>query len=315
MSLLTNRRHIYCFPGYQRVPERSLLDLCLIAIAQNSGSELLTCRLDTTDLPVHLKQYLLSYIAAYRPRGIATGELQALLQKRDTDSKNDPNPCPTKLRHLDLSGSIGSSLTFDELDGFLSGPVSIDFISLTHLCLARPGPDVSWPSLLSFALGVPCLTHLSLAYWSVSDDGIGNVEPWSLIAPDLSSLSKILTNLQYLDVEGCTDWVSALGISGVVDWTGGWKNVHSLNLSQGPMPIEVQFEGGPETSKWIQGEVQVRQVEESINSIRSAHGLNVPPVLVEHGWNQKNCLLKTVIETAWEKDEKGGRSGCRERSE
>ena len=314
MSLLTSRRHIYCFPGYQRVPERSLLDLCLIAIAQKADNELLTCRSDIRDLPVHLKQYLLSYIAAYRSRGIALGELQTFLQERDPDSK-DPNSCPTNLRHLDLSGSIGSSVTFDELNRFLVGSVSIDFMSLTHLCLASPGPDISWPSFLSFALGVPCLTHLSLANWSVSSDGIRNVEPWSLIAPNLSCLSKTLTKLQYLDVEGCTDWVPALGVNDVVDWTGGWKNVHSLNLSQGPIPIEVQFEGGPETSKWIQGEVQARQVEESINRIRIVHGLDVPPVLVEHGWNQKNCLIKTMIETAWEKDEKGRRSRCCERSD
>ena len=304
MSLLTDRHQVYCFPGYPRVPERSLLDLSLIATAQHSDNESLRCRFDITDLPVHLKQYLLSYIAAYRSRGIAIGELQTLLQQ-DRKS-NDPNSCPTKLRHLDLSGSIGSSVTFDQMSGFLAAPVSIDFTSLTHLCLARPGPAVSWRSLLSFAPGVPCLTHLSLAYWSASCvHGLEKTAPRDLVASSLSHLSKILTKLQYLDVEGCTDWVSALGMDGVVDWTGGWKNVHSLNLSQGPMPLEVQFEGGLETSEWIVGEVLVRQVEETINRVRNAHNLDVPPVSVQHGWNPTNCLIKTVIETAWEKEPEG----------
>ena len=302
MSLLANRRQVYCFPGYPRVPERSLLDHCLIATALHSDNESFRCRFDITDLPVHLKQYLLSYIAAYRSRGIAIGELQTLLQQNRDPSTYDPNSCPTKLRHLDLSGSIGSSVTFEQLQGFLVAPVSIDFTSLTHLCLARPGPAVSWPSFRSFARCVPCLTHLSLAYWSASRDRPENIAPWALVAPDLSRLSKILTKLQYLDVEGCTDWVSALGVA---DWAGGWKNVRSLNLSQGPMPLEVQFEGGLETSEWIEGEVQVRQVEETINRIRNAHHLDVPPVLVQHGWNPTNCLIKTVIETAWEKDAKG----------
>lgn len=300
MSDLTSRHHIYHFPGYQAVPEGSLLDLCSIAVTQNLDNESLTCRSDITDLPVHLKQYLLSYIAAYRSRGISLSELQTFLQERNTDSEGFPRSSPIELRHLDLSRSIGSSVTFNELNGYLAGSASSGFMSLTHLCLARPGPYVSWLSFLSFALRTPCLTHLSLAYWAV------HVEPWSFIARNLSRLSKTLTKLQYLDVEGCTDWFSVLGINGVVDWTGGWKNVHSLNLSQGPMPIEVQFEGGPETSKWIQGEVQARQVEESINAIRSVHGSDVPPLLVEHGWNPKNRLIKTVVDTEWEKTRRCG---------
>ena len=134
MSLLSSRRHIYCFPGCQRVPERSLLGLCLVSIAQSTGNQLLTCRFGTTDLPVHLRQYLLGYIAVYRSRGVAIGELQTLLRKPDTDSTNGQSPYPAKMRHLDLSGPIGSSLTFDELNGFRAGAISIDFTSLTHLC-------------------------------------------------------------------------------------------------------------------------------------------------------------------------------------
>ncbi|KAL8824106.1 MAG: hypothetical protein Q9191_005296 [Dirinaria sp. TL-2023a] len=276
------------------------MDRCLIAVVQNLDNELFTCRSDTTDVPVHLKQYLLSYIAAYRSRGISMGELQTFLQERDTESEDYPSSSPIELRHLDLSGSIGSSVTFNELNGYLAGSVSSGFTSLTHLCLAHPGHNISWLSFLSFALRIPCLTHLSLAYWAV------HAEPWSFIAGNLSRLSKTLIKLQYLDVEGCTDWLSVLGTNGVVDWTGGWKNVHSLNLSQGPMPMEVEFEGGPRTSKWIQGEVKVRQVEESINAIRSVHGVDVPPLLVKHGWNPKNGLIKTVIDTEWEKTKRCG---------
>lgn len=299
MSLVTRKPHIYYFPGCRRIPERSLLDRCLIACAQDSDQESLTCRSDFTDLPVHLIQYLLSYIAAHRARGISIGELQKFLGEREKDLESDCRSRCADLRHLDLSGSIGSTVTFDELNGIFAGSVSSCVMSLTHLCLARPGPNVSWPSFLSFALQVPCLTHLSLAYWTVPIGG------WSTVVPVLSQLSYVLTNLQYLDVEGCTDWVHVLAMDGVVGWTGGWKNVHSLNLSQGPMPIEVQFEGGPETSNWVRGELEARKVEESINGSRKGHGLNLPPVQVEHGWNPKNSFLKSVIETAWEQDEQG----------
>ena len=288
------------------------MHLCLIAIAQNSDNQLLTCHLHIPDLPVHLKQHLLSYIAAYRSNGITRHELQTLLPaNQHPDPKSNPGSCPEDFRHLDLSGSIGSSVTLDQLNGFLAGPmrVRLDFTSLTHLCLARPGPNVSWLSLLSFAREVRNLTHLSLAYWSSvpSDHGTGKkVKPMVSISTSLSSLSKSLTELQYLDLEGCTSWISLLGITDIVDWTGGWKHVRWLNLSQGPMPLEVQFEedNSPATYRWIREELRVRRVEESINWIRNVHGLQVPPVLVEHGWDQKNCLIKSLIETTLENHER-----------
>ena len=36
-------------------------------------------------------------------------------------------------------------------------------------------------------------------------------------------------------------------MKGGANWARKWKNVHSVNFSQGQMSLEVQFEGGPET--------------------------------------------------------------------
>lgn len=300
MSLTANNRPVYYFPDSQRIPDRSLLHLSLTSIARMLDFEPLNDRPELLYLPSNLRQHLLSYLAAYRTKGVRLDELQLLF-----DGWNHPDGLfeSSRVRHLDLSSSIGSNLTSNQLKKSSAERVSFHFASLTHLCLAYPGPGISWPSFLSFAVQVPWPTHLSLAYWPSPSISTMN--------SDLSRLSNSLTNLQYLDVEGCTDWITLLCNEGVVDWTTSWKNVQSLNLSQGPMPIEVQFEGGPETEKWIQGEIQARQVEDSINQKRKTLStMDTRPLQVEHGWSLKNSFLKAVVESAWQKHQER----CRSRS-
>lgn len=299
MSLTFSQRRPYYFPG-PRIPEQSLVDLSLKSITRTLNNESLECFPEASNLPIRLKQLLLKYIAAYRTRGVTADELQTFL---GMGNKDECYLASSQIRDLDLSGSIGSSLTFDELN--VSRTTPSDLVSLTHLCLARPGADVSWPSFLCFAIAIPSLTHLSLAYWpkpsaNTSTSLTETSSPNSTLA--LYRLSESFKNLQYLDVEGCSDWVPELGIQGGADWASNWQKVHSVNFSQGSMPIEVQFEGGPETETWLQREFQARQVEEFINGMRKSHGrLDIPPLRVERGWNPQNTFLRIMIEMAWDK--------------
>ena len=86
---------------------------------------------------------------------------------------------------MDLSGSLGWSISFRQLIEFVEKPTQqteqaadsweesitkslrSPIPYLTHLSLSHPSPTVSWPRLLAFARHVPTITHLSLAYWPV----------------------------------------------------------------------------------------------------------------------------------------------------
>lgn len=106
---------------------------------------------------------------------------------------------------------------------------------LTHLSLSHPPPTISWPRLLAFAKHVPALTHLSLAHWPVpsltpnaktavvssphgKDIQYGGTGYYShLIDNDYREAGNIfkrlahdLYNLEYLNLEGCADWLPAL---------------------------------------------------------------------------------------------------------
>ncbi|KAL8720947.1 MAG: hypothetical protein Q9225_002274 [Loekoesia sp. 1 TL-2023] len=293
-------RLVYYFPGTEVVPKASLLDRSLTSLAQNLNTGMVASHLAIFDLPLHLKEHLLSYIAVYWLPGITIAELQALLI--DPDQSGDSSNIPSsQIRSLDVSHSIGSSIYF----GDLSKTFMLPF--LTHLCLAHPGPEVSWPSFLTFIETVSGLTHLSLAYWPKPTVGTEDSEDIDeSIAPSLAlrRLSESLTKLQYLDVEGCNDWRQAflMSFDCGLEWAGSWKHVHSLNLSQGPMPVEVQFEGGLATEKWIQGEVLAKRIEDSINFFRRSQGMpTAPPIRVEHGWNTENFMIRFLVDKAYER--------------
>ncbi|KAL8852730.1 MAG: hypothetical protein Q9221_002360 [Calogaya cf. arnoldii] len=301
MSQNPAQRPIYAFPGCNTIPKGSLLDKSLTTLAKNiyqspaafAGSEL-------PHLPIHLKELLLSYIATHRRIGVTIASLQELLTESN-DNENFPARIVTGIRHLDLSHSIGSSISCDGLSN------SFAFTSLTHLCLAKPGPEISWSSFLASAQHLPDLTHLSLAYWPIA----GTISPEGpcrlKTMKSLSTLSRFLTKLRYLDLEGCWDWIPVL-ISDDVDWVGDWKDVECLNLSQGPMPIGVSLEGGTETDKWIDREVKARQIGYVIDLWRKIGKLDVSPTQVEHGWSPDNCMIKLLVDRAYERSQFGIRS-------
>ncbi|KAI4177188.1 MAG: hypothetical protein LQ343_000671 [Gyalolechia ehrenbergii] len=294
MSFNVIERSIYTFPDTQAVLRGSLLDCSLVAIARDFDIETASSLSAINDLPIHLKEYLLSYIAAFRSEGITIGELRAIFANADNEDAL-PDKIAVDIDYLDLSHSIGSSISFEDLTR------SFTFPFLTHLCLAHPGTEAfSWPAFLTFAEKIPHLTHLSLAYWPLPKAVTAASD---LALHSLRRLSKALTKLQYLDVEGCNIQLLApiYGLDRGPDWTGGWMHLHSLNLSQGPMPLGVQIEGGPETEAWIQGEVLARQVEDSINHIRKKHETPNPPhtLHVEHGPSANNFMISFLIDKAY----------------
>lgn len=168
---------------------------------------------------------------------------------------------------------------------------------LTHLCLSHPAPSVLWQDLLGLSKQTPQLTHLSLAYW-----------PWPTLTPNLATamvsnshgpdvtaggsdyysamdqslnepasllrqLSGNLLCLQWLDVEGCSDWTPALAQPSIVvsqvpqasmtdDWmasshsspsifTSNWKNLNHLRCGQGWFPSVEVLQSLAEQSEYL----------------------------------------------------------------
>ncbi|KAI0841840.1 hypothetical protein F5Y06DRAFT_159945 [Hypoxylon sp. FL0890] len=146
-------------------------------------------------LPSHLRTALIGYVSElYEPRLsvkdlrlVLTGPSDELLAEYEVDSP-DLNKLNGDISCLDLSGSVGKSLTLKELSELLhpprvvaetdlqdswdaaepvSGPAKL-LPNLTRLSLAvDPGnaPAVSWKQLLSLAGKLPTLTHLNLSGW------------------------------------------------------------------------------------------------------------------------------------------------------
>ncbi|KAK5129572.1 hypothetical protein LTR08_003158 [Meristemomyces frigidus] len=179
-----------------------------------------------------------------------------------------------------------------------SQPAAFSFANLTHLCLSNPPSTASWRELLALSKHVPQLTHLSLAYWprptltphlatatvqsSHSPEvRAGGSHYYSAMDQDFSEPASLLRQLscnllclQWLDLEGCAEWVPALATlaaAASVDtageegqdndadrwyvrpnvmkiFTDTWRNVTYLNCSQGWLPSSAGIEGLATTS-------------------------------------------------------------------
>lgn len=144
------------------------------------------------DLPTRLRILLLSHIAVHGPEeGIGFEGLKTLLILPTAEDGAPEDPRAESLNEgfyrLDLSGSLGRSVSFKQLTELLQKPEQTDddqeaelsweesinrslsppIPHLTHLSLSHPPNTVSWPKLLAFTKHIPTLTHLSLAYWPV----------------------------------------------------------------------------------------------------------------------------------------------------
>lgn len=129
---------------------------------------------------------------------------------------------------------------------------------LTHLSVSHPPPGISWAKLLELAKNVPTVTHLSLAHWPVPSlnpnskmttistaQGLtmqyGGTnfyshsldDDWSEAAGILRRLSWSLYNLEWLNLDGNTEWAPALRWNerkSGVDWKEHWKKVKHISL-------------------------------------------------------------------------------------
>jgi hypothetical protein len=164
---------------------------------------------------------------------------------------------PTDSQHLELNESWDESPP-------LQSSISLFPLHLTHLSLAAPAYS-SWPSLLALANQTPTVTHLSLAYWPTpnltpnstatnakmtsrytKDMDLSSTsiyahsldKDYSVAAGILRRLAARWYSLEYLDVDGCLEWLPALGLRGHgkgegVDWLKHWGRVKHINARSG----------------------------------------------------------------------------------
>lgn len=180
-------------PGLAADATRKRLDeMCMRAMAQNWDFIREYEKNNLAYLPTRLRILLLSHIALHGPEeGVGFQGLKTLLIPPNAEDEANEDSRPENLNEgfyrLDLSGSIGRSISFKQLTELLQKPETPaedqeaelsweDSISrslsppiphLTHLSLSHPPNTVSWPKLLAFTKHIPTLTHLSLAYWPV----------------------------------------------------------------------------------------------------------------------------------------------------
>ncbi|KAI9651313.1 hypothetical protein NHQ30_001352 [Ciborinia camelliae] len=266
---------------------------------------------------------------------------------------------------LDLGGSIGRSVGLKQLSTLLttttinketiprSLPATLPH--LTHLSLSHPPPSISWPRLLALTPHLRTLTHLSLAYWpppSLTPNssttvfespipgrrdiqyGASNMysrtldEDFSESALVLKKLANGVYGLEYLDLEGCIEWILALQDANGVDWGNQWRRLGTLILRSG-MRGDGLDSGVPDIEGWSEKEKQVYEkaiydglsVERHINRMRKSKGLQWmdlvidgsnngfrPRVLIQDApiiagaaaRNQNDDLATAIANSAWE---------------
>ncbi|KAG4432991.1 hypothetical protein IFR05_011535 [Cadophora sp. M221] len=190
--LPTDVRHLPGLPAEER-KGRSLHDVCLREMARQWESVREYEKNNLADLPSGIRMKLLSYIAVYGPdEGVGFEGLKNILilpPLEDGETPDfDPGERNDKIFRIDVSGAIGTSVSFKQLIELVQKPVppadvnleelswddnsmsqssSPPIPNLTHLSLSHPACSISWPRLLSFAKHVPTLTHVSLAFWPV----------------------------------------------------------------------------------------------------------------------------------------------------
>jgi len=219
---------------------------------------------------------------------------------------------------LDLGGSIGRSVGLKKLGNLLTAKennLSVPLPHLTHLSLSHPSPSVSWPKLLSITPHLRTLTHLSLAHWpppSLTPNssttvfqsphthirdvqyGASNYYSRSLDgdysegAIVLKRLAMGCYGLEYLDLEGCGEWIGALVVErgDGIDWGRMWNRLNMLVLRSG---ITLESSPGfpsegvntPEKKLYIRARQETIEVGRHINKERKKKGLPWVDIIVD----------------------------------
>ncbi|KAB8230977.1 uncharacterized protein BDW43DRAFT_302073 [Aspergillus alliaceus] len=147
------------------------------------------------------------------------------------------------------------------------------FENLRYLSLAHPNPSATdWNSLINLLSRLSTLTHLSLAHWPVptvtpnainvrvrhptqrsltfaygGTDAYAAIENnWAEAAGIMRRLSRATYCLKWLDLEGCGEWIPALGWDGVgpdgeayvtgPEWNKSWRDIEFVRLGPGWLP-------------------------------------------------------------------------------
>ncbi|KAA8564298.1 hypothetical protein EYC84_011242 [Monilinia fructicola] len=226
---------------------------------------------------------------------------------------------------LDLGGSIGRSISLKQLSTLLTTttinketiPRSLPAIipHLTHLSLSHPPSTISWPRLLALTPHLKTLTHLSLAYWPLPSltpnssttffespiagrrdiqYGASNMYSRTLdgdfseSALVLKKLANGVYGLEYLDLEGCIEWILALEDANGVDWGNQWRRLSTLILRSG-MRRDVLDSEMPDFEAWSEKEKHVYRkgisdglsVETYINRMRKSKGLQWMDLVID----------------------------------
>ncbi|KAK3051579.1 hypothetical protein LTR09_007234 [Extremus antarcticus] len=225
-----------------------------------------------------------------------TGHLNLTLKKLGRIIDKEPEGSSHVLQEAVVE-SWDAEISFET--ALRSMPSVSRFSGLTHLCLSHPGPGVSWRDLLSLVKSVSQVTHLSLAYWprptltpnlataTVSsrnspDVTAGGSHYYSTLDQDMTEPAALLRQLsahflclQWLDLEGCQEWIPALelltrkaahsgsmlpGSPSLTDgWTANtsttqsvltsnWKNLAYVRCSQGWFPSLVGIQALTDTA-------------------------------------------------------------------
>ncbi|ESZ93466.1 hypothetical protein SBOR_6144 [Sclerotinia borealis F-4128] len=243
---------------------------------------------------------------------------------------------------LDLGGSIGRSVSLKQLSTFLtttafnkdSIPRSLPATlpHLTHLSLSHPPPSISWSRLLALTPHIRTLTHLSLAYWpppSLAPNsnttvfespipgrrdiqyGASNIysrtldDDFSESALVLKKLANGVYGLEYLDLEGCSEWILALADANGVDWGNQWRRLGTLILRSGMKgdgpDLEIpDFEGWSEKEKCVIKKAisDGLKVKNHINRMRKSKGLQWMDLIIDPNINgvRSRALIQEAAE-------------------
>ncbi|KAM0248412.1 hypothetical protein ACHAQJ_009459 [Trichoderma viride] len=185
-------------PGTYLPAPRSLIDLILRKIAADWDVHRVFHQYYLYYIPSHLKSALIRWVGIASPDGLSLEDLKLILlpssELYEDEEGNDLSDYHTavnaEVNYLDLSGSLGRSLSLKEVSELLypskkqedltepqeswdeseviPSPPRVLLPNLTHLSLAldpQVASEASWKQLLAMASKLTTITHLSLAYW------------------------------------------------------------------------------------------------------------------------------------------------------
>jgi hypothetical protein len=185
-------------PGTYLPAPRSLIDIILRKIAADWDFHRVFHQHYLYHIPSHLKSALIRWVGIASPDGLSLEDLKLILLPsselyEDEEGEDVPEhhtAVNTEVNYLDLSGSLGRSLTLKEVSELLypskqqvdltepqeswdeseaiPSPPRVLLPNLTHLSLAldpQLASEASWKQLLTMSSKLTTITHLSLAYW------------------------------------------------------------------------------------------------------------------------------------------------------